>query len=281
MFDALKAYVDVTPLALAHPSKDAPPYGAPTWAVASRLKAVGATSNRCGNKEMASGAHEGRRGWCKRGRGSWRRWFERPILIAAAVVIHCGDGSVDGRAHRSSHCGRRTACLFLQGVSCLARGPSFVAPLGMGRRSRRLSLLFALAGLKGRLLGCLHSSSFAPLNGRVESGVTQPYQLPPVRASDGEELAFEHTELSCKGSDEVDVVVPLVICAAARIVTSLPIRLAGWHSGHAGWPVKHNWACHVVVHSLSARKARRTKQAPSHVSRMPRDAVHPERGAGR
>ena len=144
----------------------------------------------------------------------------------------------------SSHCDGRTARRFLQVVCCLARSPSFFAPLGVGRRSRRLSLLFALAGSKGRLLGCLHSSAFTPLNGRVKSGVAQPHQLPPVRACDGEELVFEGAELSCKGREEVDVVVPLVICAAARIVTSLPIRLAGWHSGRAGWSVKHNWACH-------------------------------------
>jgi len=244
MFDALKAYVDVTPLALAHPPKDAPPYGAPTWAVAPRLKAMEAASNRRGYKEVASGAHEGRRGWCNGGRGSWRRWFEWPILIAAAVVIHCGDDSVDGGAPRSSRCGGRTARRFLQVVCRLARSPSFFTSLGMGRRPRRLSLLFALAGSKGRLLDCLRSSSFTPLNGRVESGVAQPHQPPPVRACDGEELVFESAKLSRKGRDEVDVVVPLVICAAAHIATSLPIRLAGRHSGHARWPVKHIWACH-------------------------------------
>ena len=72
MFDAHKAYVDVTPVSLAHPPKVAPLYRAPTWAVASRLKAMGATSNRRGHKEVASGAHEGRRGWCNGGRGSLR-----------------------------------------------------------------------------------------------------------------------------------------------------------------------------------------------------------------
>ena len=64
MFDAHKAYVDVTPVSLAHPPKDAPPYGAPTGAVASRLKAMEAASNRRGYKEVdndsANGVNFGR-----------------------------------------------------------------------------------------------------------------------------------------------------------------------------------------------------------------------------
>ena len=114
----------------------------------------------------------------------------------------------------------------------------------MCRRAPSLSLLFALAGLKGSLSDCFHTSSLTPLDGGVKTSMAQPHQLPPVRASDGEKLIFEVVEFTCKGRDEYDVVGPLVVRSTPRVTAALSVWLDDRHSAYARRSVKYLWTCH-------------------------------------